>query len=147
MYWSTGANAGRATHNSIGVPSAHKAWYLPAGTISPDNGGTETYTLVQNPNSSAVKVKITYLNRGGKNDAVFYDTIPANSRKTYNMADQVRERSFGVRLGDSRIYHFRQEDHRRALDLQQRQMGRHRFDRWLLGLVSKQVRTVAEHLL
>ena len=88
MYWSTGANAGRATHNSIGVPSAHKAWYLPAGTISPDNGGTETYTLVQNPNSSAVKVKITYLNRGGKNDAVFYDTIPANSRKTYNMADK-----------------------------------------------------------
>jgi hypothetical protein len=83
MYWDNGT--GEACHDSIGLSSPHKTFCLPDGQVGP---GVETWTLVQNPNSTAVSVFIQYLTPGG-GGPVLTDTIPANSRKTYNMADSL----------------------------------------------------------
>jgi len=83
MYWDNGT--GEACHDSVGMASAHSSFYLPDGQTSE---GRETYTLVQNPNSSAVTVQITYMTPTGAGNKTFTDTIPANSRMTYNMADK-----------------------------------------------------------
>jgi IPT/TIG domain len=83
MYWDNGT--GEACHDSVGMASAHTSFFLPDGQTSK---GRETYTLVQNPNSSPVVVEITYMTPDGRGNVVFEDTIPANSRQTYNMADK-----------------------------------------------------------
>ncbi|MBK5093731.1 MAG: S8 family serine peptidase, partial [Actinobacteria bacterium] len=83
MYWDNGT--GEACHDSIGMASAHSDFYLPDGETS---NGRETWTLVQNPGSSSVAVEVSYLSPSGSGNVIFYDNIGANSRKTYNMADQ-----------------------------------------------------------
>ncbi len=83
MYWNNGT--GEACHDSVGMASAHTSFYLPDGQTSE---GRETFTLVQNPNSTPVTVEISYLTPTGKGNVVFSETIPANSRRTFNMADK-----------------------------------------------------------
>ena len=48
----------------------------------------ETWTLVQNPNDTDVQVEISYMTLSGTGNQVFTETIPANSRKSFNMADK-----------------------------------------------------------
>ena len=81
MYWDNGT--GEACHDSIGMGQPHATFYLPDGQTS---GGRETWTLVQNPNSTNVTVEISYLTPNGQGNVVKTETIPANSRKTFNMA-------------------------------------------------------------
>jgi hypothetical protein len=84
MYWDNGT--GEAGHDSIGMAAPHKTFYLPNGGTNPDQD-VQTYTLVQNPGTSDVKVRVTYLPKEGQGSPVsFTDTVPANSRKTYDMA-------------------------------------------------------------
>jgi hypothetical protein len=82
MYWDNGT--GEASHDSIGMSSAHQAFYLPDGQAG---GGFETWTLVQNPNASAVSIEITYMTPSGTGNRTITDNVPAGSRKTYFMAD------------------------------------------------------------
>ncbi|PKQ27430.1 MAG: hypothetical protein CVT63_08045 [Candidatus Anoxymicrobium japonicum] len=84
MYWDNGT--GEACHDSIGMDSPHATFYLPDGETY---AGTETWTLVQNPNTTPVSVEISYLTNTGTGNVVFTETIPANSRKTFNMADKL----------------------------------------------------------
>jgi Divergent InlB B-repeat domain len=84
MYWNTGPDGLEACHDQIGSGSAHSTFYLADGQTSDTR---ETWTLVQNPNSSAVEIGIYYLPENGTPFKAFKDTVPANSRKTYNMAD------------------------------------------------------------
>ncbi len=84
MYWKGGPDASEACHDSIGMDAPHATFYLPDGDTS---NGHETWTLVQNPNGSEVTVRIRYLGPSG----VLTDwtqSIPANSRKSFNMADK-----------------------------------------------------------
>lgn len=88
MYWGADTPHGEATHDSIGMTSPHRTFYLPdgdntMGTSTHQN--IETWTLVQNPNDTSVDVEISYLRSGG-GAVSFTDNIPADSRKTYNMA-------------------------------------------------------------
>jgi len=83
MYWDNGT--GEACHDSIGMDSPHTTFYLPDGQT---DAGRETWTLVQNPNSSAVTVEVSYLKAGGGAETL-NASIPANSRMTFNMADKV----------------------------------------------------------
>jgi hypothetical protein len=84
MYWDNGT--GEAFHASIGTDSPCMSYYLPDGQTS---NGFETWTLVENPNPGAVRVRISYLPQGGGKSVTFTDEIPANARATYNMADKV----------------------------------------------------------
>jgi Tol biopolymer transport system component len=81
MYWDNGT--GEACHDSIGMPFAHTAFYLPDGQTSE---GRETWTLIQNPNPTPVAVEISYLMPAGGAPVTFLDNVGANSRKTYSMA-------------------------------------------------------------
>jgi hypothetical protein len=84
MYWDNGT--GVACHDSIGMPAPKSVSYMPDGETS---RGRETYTLVQNPNSSAVSVEISYMTPDGKGNVEFTYSIPANSRQTYSMAAKI----------------------------------------------------------
>lgn len=86
MYWTNGT--GEACHDSIGMAAPHGTFYLPDGY---SGAGYQTWTLVQNPNASAVDVEISYLGRSGAKSVTFKDSIPANARKTYNMADRLAQ--------------------------------------------------------
>lgn len=91
MYWSPYAGAGEAMHDLIGMSEGHRTFYLPDGETRVDsaNGNTETYTLVQNANTSAVQVRISYLTPSGASNVTWTETIPASSRRTFNMADRL----------------------------------------------------------
>ena len=84
MYWGAGTELGEAAHDSIGMAEPHTTFYLPDGQTSE---GYETYTLVANPNDSAVTVQITYLTPDGAGNVTFTESIGANSRMTYSMGD------------------------------------------------------------
>jgi hypothetical protein len=84
MYWGAGGALGEACHDSIGMAAAHKSFYLPDGETT---NGRETWTLVQNPNASAVQVTVTYMAAAGAGNVTRTETIPANSRKTFNMVE------------------------------------------------------------
>jgi hypothetical protein len=84
MYWGAGSRLGEASHDSIGLPEAHTSYYLPDGQTS---GGRETYTLIQNPDDRAVTLEISYLTVNGQGNVVRAETIPAGSRRTYDMLD------------------------------------------------------------
>jgi hypothetical protein len=86
MYWKGGSNSSEACHDSIGMDSPQKTFYLPDGQSSE---GRETWTLVQNPNDTDVSVEVSYLTPTGQGNKALTDTIPARSRKTYNLADQI----------------------------------------------------------
>ncbi|MBU4359902.1 MAG: IPT/TIG domain-containing protein, partial [Actinobacteria bacterium] len=92
MYWDTWS--GEASHDSIGVAGSHRVFYLPDGDSYYDATAAlysaETFTLVMNPNESDVEVRISYLTETGTDNVVFTDTVPANSRRTYNMQDQLQ---------------------------------------------------------
>ena len=83
MYWSGGSDSGQVCHDSIGIDAPHTSWYLADGQSS---DGAETWTLVQNPNSAAVTVEITYMTPSGSGNIVKTESIPANSRRSFNMA-------------------------------------------------------------
>ena len=85
MYWGEGTAFGEACHDSIGMSAPHTTFYLPDGQTSE---GRETYTLVQNPNDTDVTVEVTYLTPDGTGNQTFTETVAANSRKTFSMADK-----------------------------------------------------------
>jgi hypothetical protein len=96
MYWVGGEEyLKQVCHDSIGMAEPHKSFYLPSGDTGGDYGA-ETYTLVQNLNTSPVKVRVTYVTGTGKGNVQFDETIPAQSRKTFNMADKVPAGNYGI---------------------------------------------------
>ncbi len=68
---------------------------MPDGQTS---NGRETWTLVQNPNSSAVSVEIGYLTPSGTGDQYLTVSIPANSRRSFNMSDKIPAGRAAVRV-------------------------------------------------
>ena len=85
MYWGEDTDLGEACHDSIGMSAPHTTFYLPDGQTS---DGRETYTLVSNPNDTDVTVDITYLTPDGAGNVTFTETVAANTRMTYSMADK-----------------------------------------------------------
>jgi Papain family cysteine protease/Family of unknown function (DUF5719)/IPT/TIG domain/Divergent InlB B-repeat domain len=83
MYWN--GRGGDAATDSIGMASPHTAFYFPDGQTS---AGRETWTLVQNPNDTDVTVDVTYLPAGGGAAVTRTETVRANTRKSFSMANQ-----------------------------------------------------------
>jgi hypothetical protein len=84
MYWDNGT--GEACHDSIGMDAAHAMFFLPDGETS---NGRETWICVQNPNDYDVTVRVTYMTESGAGNVTFDDTVEADSRKTFDMADRM----------------------------------------------------------
>jgi hypothetical protein len=72
-------------HDSVGATVPADTWYLAEGCT---NGGFETWVLVQNPNGSAATVTLSYMTESGSVAGPTV-SIPANSRKTFNVAETV----------------------------------------------------------
>jgi hypothetical protein len=68
---------------SAGVPAPARSWYLAEGCTAP---GFETWVLVQNPGAVPVSVEMTLNTDRGEIPGP-RDTIPARSRRTYDLAD------------------------------------------------------------
>jgi hypothetical protein len=84
MFWTGPGAASPEGHNSIGVNSPAKTWYLPEGSSA---WNFETWTLVENPNNAVATVKLTYMPNSGTPVNVTR-TIAPYSRATYNLADE-----------------------------------------------------------
>jgi hypothetical protein len=92
MYWGADTPVGEDCHDSIWLDSPHRSFYLPYGdttimTFEKGNVVMETWTLVQNPNPVDVTVNISYLTPSGQGNVTIPATIPAKSRRTFDMAD------------------------------------------------------------
>jgi len=94
MYWGAGTALGEACHDSIGMAAPHVSFNLPDGQTS---NGRQTYTLVQNPNPVPVNVEITYMPASGS-DISWTESVPANARKTFNMAKKEIDGRASVRV-------------------------------------------------
>ncbi|MFH1150881.1 MAG: hypothetical protein V1748_10460 [Actinomycetota bacterium] len=82
MYWT--CPGWEACHDSIGMSAPARTFYLPDGQSSE---ARETWTLVQNPNGTDVSVTISYLTASGTGNVTKTETIPANSRKSFDMEE------------------------------------------------------------
>jgi hypothetical protein len=72
-------------HDSIGVMSPRKTWYLPEGATA---GGMETWVTVQNPGSERAGVSLTYMTARGARKGPSL-VMPPNTRRTFFVADTV----------------------------------------------------------
>ena len=79
------SNRQKDATDSVGISGLSKDWYLAEGCTLP---GFESWVLVQNPNGTPAKVTFTYMTANGAVRGPS-ETLPANSRKTYNIADTV----------------------------------------------------------
>ncbi|MHB8895944.1 MAG: DUF5719 family protein [Candidatus Geothermincolia bacterium] len=95
MYWGAGTPLGEACHDSIGLVYPARWFCLPDGQTS---DGRETWTLIQNTNNTEVTVEITYMTVTGKGNVTFEAKIPANSRRTFNMADKIASARAAVQV-------------------------------------------------
>lgn len=86
VYW-LDRDGKEAGHDSIGVAAPHSAFYF-AGGMGASSVVWETYTMVQNPNSTEVAVRITYFPQNAMSAPHALDvTLPGNSRRTYRLQD------------------------------------------------------------
>jgi len=102
MYWQPGSpDSNQAMTDSIGMNAPHKNFYLPDGETFYTEVGPytiETFTLVQNPNPVSVQVRISYLPEGGGAVTSWTETVPANSRVSYNMADKLTNARASIKV-------------------------------------------------
>jgi hypothetical protein len=93
MYWNSAAGVYRqAAHDSIGVTSAGRSWFLAEGSTGSDpaKGGFETWVLLANPGTEKANVQITYLTPEGSVDGPAVSLDPG-TRQTFNVADTVQD--------------------------------------------------------
>jgi hypothetical protein len=95
MYWGAGSALGEACHTSIGLAEPHGLFYFPSAQTS---DGWETFTLVANPNDTAVQVMVSYWLAEGSGMSYFIATVPPLSRITFNMNDRVASSSASIEV-------------------------------------------------
>jgi hypothetical protein len=87
-------NNKREGHCSIGTPSPGTNFFLAEGTTA---WGFTTYVLLQNSNPTPAKVTLTYMTPGGPVPQAPF-TMPASSRKTVKVNDQLPNSDFSIRV-------------------------------------------------
>jgi len=95
MYWI--GEAGESCHDSIGMSSSFRVFYLPAGESGEILGKKfETWTLVSNPEEVPVDVKVSYLTCEGLKNKSFTVRIPAGTRYSFPMGEYIKDDYAGV---------------------------------------------------
>ena len=84
-------------HASVGVNAPAKQWFLPEGS---SNWGFECWLLIQNPNGSEAKCDVTYMIEGEGPKTVPH-TVPAHSRKTFNMAADIGNKDASIKVNSN----------------------------------------------
>ncbi len=85
MVWPSDAGDAAGVHTACAVPAPANKWYLPEGSSA---WGFECYLCVQNPNATAAYCQMTYMIEGVGPQVVNH-VVPANSRQTYSMVDEI----------------------------------------------------------
>lgn len=89
VYW--GAGAWVEGHNAVGSNTTANQWLLPEGSTA---GSFETFLLLENPNPSAIGVRVSiYVDtpNGGRYTPIDPIALPGLSRKTIYMHDFLRD--------------------------------------------------------
>jgi len=94
MTWTGTGAASEEAHNSVGVTSPATAWYLAEGSSAWD---FECWLLIQNPNPSEATCNVTYMIEG-EGPKTVTKQVPANSRKTFNMADDIGSKDASIKV-------------------------------------------------
>jgi len=98
MIWTGEGAVASDAHCSIGVTNPEMTWYLAEGS---SDWGFETWLLIQNPQAAQAHCSLTFMIEGGGEAQVFDVTIPANTRRTYNMADFIGEHDASMRVSSN----------------------------------------------
>ena len=93
MFWGEREGASDM-HGSIGVTSPWRTWYLPEGSSA---WGFETWLLIQNPGNTVANCTVTYMIEG-REPETRVKKVPANSRRTYSMRDDIGEADASIRV-------------------------------------------------
>ena len=94
MTWTGPGAPSEEGHNSIGVTSPNTVWYLPEGSSA---WGFECWLLIQNPNATEATCNVTYMMEGSGAHMVT-KKVPANSRRTYNIADDIGNHDVSIKV-------------------------------------------------
>lgn len=97
MSWTGQGASSDEGHCSVGTTLPSKTWYLPEGCSA---YGFETWLLIQNPNTSAAQVEVTYMIEG-VGPRSFSRTVLPRSRTTYNIADDIGAYSASISVSSS----------------------------------------------
>ncbi len=92
MYWDNGS--GRAGNNTIGFAEPATSVFLAEGSTA---WGFETFVCIQNPNDKDTEVMVTYMTNDGA-VAAPKQKIPAGSRVTVNVNEQLPDRDVSIKL-------------------------------------------------
>jgi peptidoglycan/xylan/chitin deacetylase (PgdA/CDA1 family) len=85
MTWTGSGARSPEGHSSIGATSPATTWYLPEGS---SRWGFETWLLVQNPNASRARVRMTYMTETDGPIAID-KVVPAHTRTSYSMSQAI----------------------------------------------------------
>ncbi|MHB8780714.1 MAG: DUF5719 family protein [Candidatus Geothermincolia bacterium] len=91
MYWGNR----RAGHASVGANAPSTTWYLAEGAT---HSGFETYVLIQNPNSTAVNVRLDFMTEMGGLMVPYTFMLAAGSRYTVRVNDLVSGRDVSTQV-------------------------------------------------
>jgi len=94
MTWTGPGAASPEAHNSIGVTSPEKTWYLAEGSSS---WGFECWLLIQNPNASEATCTVTYMIEGSGPQTVNKQVNP-NSRATFDMSKDIGQKDASIKV-------------------------------------------------
>jgi hypothetical protein len=94
MTWTGQGEASPEAHNSVGVTLPGTTWYLPEGSSA---WGFECWLLIQNPGSTEANCNFTYMIEG-EGPRIISHKIPAGTRKTYSMKDDIGEKDASVKV-------------------------------------------------
>jgi len=97
MEWTGPGAASPESHNSVGVTSPARRWFLAEGS---SNWGFECWLLIQNPTAYAATCQVTYMIEG-EAPQVVNKTVAANSRQSYNMADDIGAKDASIQVVSS----------------------------------------------
>ena len=85
MTWTGPGAPSPEGHSSVGVTAPARTWYLAEGS---SKWGFECWLLIQNPGTTTAHCAVTYMIEGS-GPQVFHHDVPAGSRASFNMADDI----------------------------------------------------------
>ena len=94
MQWTGQGAASPEAHSSVGVNYPARTWFLAEGSSA---WGFECWLLIQNPNAAEAHCTVTYMKEGAPPVNVI-KTVPANSRKSFNIADDIGSADASIRV-------------------------------------------------